>query len=735
MVNSSSQLDSVDYRDRLLAESVRAAEEMRGEPFENALADESGRAIDGDFERRIIERARALPAASDLNRAVHRVDQLMTWLIAGAAILALLTGIGAARAALGAGQDRPVLIVPALIGLLGLQTFLLLLHLAMLFIHPRGLPGGSLGGLVLRVAARIAQWGTHNREYLAALQSYLTVSLRQPIARWKISAISHAMWSAFNIGCIAALLVLLSTRYYTFGWETTILPSDAFAPLIKSVAWLPAKLGFLTPTAEQISDSQWSGGGDQYHLSDIDQARQAWAGLLVGAMVVYGLAPRLLLAAISMIGLRRGQNHYRLDTTLPGYIRLRPVLLPAAESIGIIDADDTIEDTIPGGTRTPSSQRPVGDAIAIVGIDLDEPKTGWPPAIPGTKLLDLGRIVDRAGRNRAIEKLRTFEQSPRTLAVVCALTTTPDRGIVSILQQLQDAARSPITLILTGGQTLRQRGAPHQMDVRIQDWRALANAIEMDGEHVIEIDLDHATDASLRRLADRLGNKTIVGAANAPPSRRLESAFAIIESHAQQWSAAPDAKQQVKLHAAIAELYRAERQSLFKSMTFDTRTAANILSQVKDGAKSTFALMPARLRNTPKWAVAGAAAGALGCLAVATLVTPAALAVIPTWSVVGGAISGAMHAVHKFSPSKDSAQSIDNTTVTSETDDAIRAAAMFAVLLDLQGRDETTISRVLERTFVDESDSTSPGDSRPQWLDELRHNYDMALAMESGVSP
>lgn len=728
--------DPIDFNDRLLAEAVRAAEELRGDPFDDDLADESGRAIDGDFERRIIERARALPESGQLQTALRHVDQALTWLILAAAILIVLTGAAAARAALGAGHDRPVLFLPALGGLLGVQSLLLLAWLALWLVRPRSLPTGSLGGIVLRAAGYMARIGSHSREHLAALQAQLSVSLQPAIVRWKAGAISNGLWSAFNIGCIAMLLILLSTRYYTFAWETTILPTKAFAPVIEAIAWLPGKVGFQTPTAVQIAESQWSGG----ELPDA--SRQAWAGLLVGAMVVYGLVPRMLLTMFCIIGLRHAQKKYKLDTTLHGYIRLQHRLTPRAVSIGVIDADDA---PVVGAAAfdTPSQRgadnRSVGSAVAIVGVEIDQPQTGWPPRIPDIELFDVGRFDDRIGRERALEKLRDCPQIPRLTAIVCAITTTPDRGIAATINQLRTVAGSPITLLLTGGQALRRRGAPHKIDDRIRDWRDMAQGLNLDDEHVIEIDFDHATDASLKSLATRLGTSDSVrekdAAAHAPAQRRIEQAFDTISIHAAQWTDSPGTEQQVALHTEIAKLYRAQRQSLFESIKFDTSSAAKLAARMKDGATRTLTLLPARLHNTPKWAAAGAAAGAIGCLAIATLATPAALAVIPTWAALGGVVTGALHAARKLSSPKTTEKTDENEPLDQiGVADAIRAAAMFAVLLDLQGRDETTISRVLDKTFVIENDPAARGEALINWLDDLRRHYDMALASETGAA-
>ncbi|MCP3904108.1 MAG: hypothetical protein GY715_10790, partial [Planctomycetes bacterium] len=64
-----------------------------------------------------------------------------------------------------------------------------------------------------------------------------------------------------------------------------------------------------------------------------------------------------------------------------------------------------------------------------------------------------------------------------------------------------------------------------------------------------------------------------------------------------------------------------------------------------------------------------------------------------------------------------------------DRDDAVRAAALLAMLLELQGRDEATITRVLDAAIAD--DDPGPGLDPPAWLDELRHRFDAQLARET----
>jgi len=62
----------------------------------------------------------------------------------------------------------------------------------------------------------------------------------------------------------------------------------------------------------------------------------------------------------------------------------------------------------------------------------------------------------------------------------------------------------------------------------------------------------------------------------------------------------------------------------------------------------------------------------------------------------------------------------------------VRAAALFALLLELQGRSESSITGVLDRTF-DASTDNGLGTVADVngWLAHVRHRFDLALAEET----
>ena len=59
-----------------------------------------------------------------------------------------------------------------------------------------------------------------------------------------------------------------------------------------------------------------------------------------------------------------------------------------------------------------------------------------------------------------------------------------------------------------------------------------------------------------------------------------------------------------------------------------------------------------------------------------------------------------------------------------------RILPLFALLLELQGRDEVSITRVLDQIFPDDDSEIGTASSARRWLEGVRHRLDVALAGE-----
>jgi hypothetical protein len=718
---------AVRFADRLLAEAVRALERDGAQPIDDARAAARAAEAGGGLEGRIVARARALDAASGLEQALARTRQVIGLILAIGMFLAAAAGAGAARAALSARGDSAVNVYWALGGLLGVQTLLLLVWLVVMMMGPLALAGASLGGAIFGLGHRIAGRWHKGLMQTAAIEATGAVLARGSVGRWMLSAMSNGLWVVFNTTCVLLLVLMLSARHYRFVWETTILSADTYTRLTDALAALPARLGFPTPTREQIEASNGALPPPAAVPTEALEAMDhAWSGLLIGGVVTYGLGPRVILLALCLHLHRRARRRFRLDTNRPGYLRLRPKLMPQTEALGVVDPC-TEGEPAPAAATAPAGARAPTGPPAVLALEVDAPPSPWPPRVTGVRWRDLGLIDGRQDRQHAIEQLAGPNAGSSVVIVVCALTTTPDRGHGAFIAQVREASGAPIGVVLTGGEAFRRRGDSGLLEGRIADWRALADRAGVPVERVVEVDLDHLTDASAAHLAELAG----VSPEGEEAGRRIESAFDLIVDHVDGWQGTPDDKQQAKLHEAIAGLYRSQASSWQAKLGATAeRLKADLAGGLRGSAEGVVRILPQRLKADARWIAAGAAAGAIGCVSAAALAAPAVIGSLPVWTGVGAAIAAVVRGTRKTKPAEQPADELP----PSGRGDAVRAAALFALLLELQGRDEAAITRILDETVGDdEPPEIETAASARAWLDGLRHRLDLALGREAAL--
>ena len=181
-------------------------------------------------------------------------------------------------------------------------------------------------------------------------------------------------------------------------------------------------------------------------------------------------------------------------------------------------------------------------------------------------------------------------------------------------------------------------------------------------------------------------------------------------------------RSEIQEHARVTGVPRGQRflLDLKGDPTAPLRTAAHRVTN----------LLPPRLRLDARWMTCGALTGALGCVAAATLLSPVAIAGLPMWTAIGAAIATVTKA---FMPA-DTATNEQTPTNSNKRSDALRTAALFALLLEVQGRDEVAITRILDRTLPEDGDLTVDSvDTARVWLDDLRHRFDIALTKETSA--
>lgn len=432
-----------------LSEAIRLREEHAG-PLDDAEANRLARAAGGDLPERIQHRALLLARRDGQWQALLHWLQGARLAMLAMIILALLSGIGLALAALGDGS-RPVNVFWALGSLLGLNALTLLGWLLGLLLTRDS--AGALGRLWLWLSEKLARDAS-----AAQLAPALLITLqRQRLTRWGLGLLVHGVWAMAMLSALVILLLMLATRRYGFVWETTILGGETFIALTQAIGALPALLGFSLPDAELIRAS-----GDSALLSE--SARQSWAGWLVGVLLIYGLLPRLALVLLCLWRWQTGKAALRLDLDLPGYNLLRQRLQPDSERLGICDA-------APSALHQPQAGANLGQASGtlLLGVELDDSRS-WPPALP-TGVSDAGIIDSREQRRLLLEQLTRFP--PERLAIACDPRRSPDRGSLALLGELARTAGATRIWLLPPlpGQSLDS--------ARLADWHQALDSLQL----------------------------------------------------------------------------------------------------------------------------------------------------------------------------------------------------------------------------------------------------------------
>ncbi|HTO17626.1 MAG TPA: DUF2868 domain-containing protein [Pseudomonas sp.] len=433
---SSSPLSRLD---RLwLCEAIRLREEQAG-PLEDGEANRRARLAGPALEQRIESRALLLAERDGQLVALRHWHQGARLALLVLALFALLSGAGLAFAALGDGQ-RPVNVFWALGSLLGLHVLTLLGWLGgLLFTRDAG---GALGRLWLWLSEKLAR----DAQAAQLAPALLVVLQRQRLARWGLGALVHGLWLLALLSALALLLAMLSTRRYGFVWETTLLGADSFVALTQTLGALPALLGFSLPDIAQIRAS-----GERALVEE--SARQAWAGWLLGVLLVYGILPRLLLALFCRWRWRRGLRRLRLPLDAPGYLLLRERLQPASERLGVRDAAPTDLPEPQAGAFTSDAE-----GVLLAGIELD-PAYPWPPVLP-EGVGNAGVLDSREQRRLLLERLA--QRPAARLLLACDPRRSPDRGTLALLGELSRSAVATRVWLL-----------PVDADAaRLDDWRA-----------------------------------------------------------------------------------------------------------------------------------------------------------------------------------------------------------------------------------------------------------------------
>lgn len=482
---------------RLQAEAVRYLESMGRPPppTDDAAACAEARRAAGTAELKVIARARALPTAAAIATEIAHMWTVLRGLIVILFVMAVAAGAATARTAFDTIDGTTVNFFWMLASLLGLHLLSFLIWLVLLA-TPGLSQGGTLGRGVLWLWRQASgRFGTNN-DRTAALQAVGARYGMGRAGRWLASSLSHGLWLGYLAGATLMALALLSAQHYTFVWETTILDAAAYASLTQWLAALPAALGIAVPDQAAVAAAEWPGSPDTANQT-------LWSSLLIAALILYGLMPRALALAVSVMLTRRGAATTPLDLTHPYYAELAARLAPAVTATRVIDGDgDRPAASVPLPNLPDLPPPPPAGPVFLLGWEIDSPLAGWPPPGTDTAVHDLGRRDSRAELERAVAVIGSAGRAPGRVLVVVDLRQTPDRGITAVIESLHVAAVGRVVLLLTGGAAMQRRmSTPDAAGDRLADWVAAGLAAGVEVDHMVAIDLDRSPEALRPLLA------------------------------------------------------------------------------------------------------------------------------------------------------------------------------------------------------------------------------------------
>lgn len=420
-----------------IARAVQLIEEDG--PLEDGQAMRQAFAAQPDGAARVLERARLLGQRLGLDREWARWRQLGGGVLLLLALAVVLAAWGLARVVL--GEAREINVVAAFVSLLGLHALTLGLWCASLVL-PLPTAGGALGRWALQLTARLPlDRGPHAVQLARATTDVLG---RARLAPWAFGGVSHGIWTLSFVLLLVALVLGFSLRAYRLTWETTILTPEFFVQFVRATGWLPQQLGFAVPDAATLLRPEQAGA----------DAQRGWAWWLLGCVVVYGLAVRLLCALWCWAMWRRGQSRLALDLADPGVRRLL-ARFEAMEPAQVVDVEHAAD--VPA--RAPQRTGPETSERWLLGFELP-PEADW-PAWPPARDVQVRRIEGTQAERAAV--LQALAAAPpRRLLIVCHAPSSPDRGTERFVREASG---------LAGACGLLLQGARQQADAaRWHDW-------------------------------------------------------------------------------------------------------------------------------------------------------------------------------------------------------------------------------------------------------------------------
>ncbi|MCK4675091.1 MAG: DUF2868 domain-containing protein, partial [Gammaproteobacteria bacterium] len=359
-----------------------------------------------------------------------------------------------------------------LLVLLGFNLISMLLWLTGISLNVKGLIAGVLARLTSWLPGLLKSKNSYSNQ---ADRAWMACHFSGDVGKWQFSQITHQLWLAYLLAGLVFLVLLLMVRQYDFVWGTTLLSDTAFVKLTEVLSVPLEALGFATPSADQVQDTRVG-------LTQIltVEHRTRWAQFLLGALLCFGIVPRILLWSWSALMSGHARRHFALDYYLPYYISLRQQLMPLASHGQIIDADTSppvISETPVNTSTITAVPHSLPEEALWVAVELGD-NISWPPASIAMAT-NLGQVVDRESLRSVLQHLQS--NTCPVIAVAVSAARPPDRGVQRVIASLMSSSELPWLVLLQSHE--------HEpiSTTRLAAWYRLAEVCKVPADHVISM--------------------------------------------------------------------------------------------------------------------------------------------------------------------------------------------------------------------------------------------------------
>ena len=454
------------FVDLVRIEQLRQIETSKGEDLSYASVADTDNHSDTDFEykkfiHRLKARSQRLIQENELTNVLLRPQALFKRASRISFVAAAILGVLAAVNAV--GESGSLNIYWLLVVLLGFNLLSILLWVVGITFNMQRLSTG--------VAAQLVSWWPYrNKENDAtkslASRAWWQSCLTGRVGKWRFSVLTHKFWLTYLVSGLVMLILLMIARQYNFIWGTTLLSENSLPALTQRLAIPMEYLGFIAPDLNQIAASR-IGVGEQD-----GETRTAWASFLLGAFLVYGVLPRLILLGISILMQGWAERSFKLDLYLPYYIDLRQRLMSVAVKARVIDADPHPKVAVGQPVMLPKVDiKAIPSKAQAIGIELDK-HIVWPDSVTVC-----GNIINQQSHDEAVKAVKKIK-TPLLIGV--AMHRLPDRGVQRMVKELVEISTGKPRLIL-----LHKQSATSVDNARKLAWFRLAEACGISAEHVI----------------------------------------------------------------------------------------------------------------------------------------------------------------------------------------------------------------------------------------------------------